>query len=167
MAYQQVYFNAKAPSHFEGLSTDTKPTTTSFPKLKNRDTLLETDTGDEYEYRGEWIFIKAGGGVINDREVGATSTRQSSTWTEAENVRRIVITAEGTAAESIFVCFDAPDDATATNWLATAGTASTPALRRRVRVGQPREFTFKNPLRRIDLLDAVGTVTGVNIEGGR
>lgn len=117
------------------------------------------------------ITAATGSGVPTDREMGALSSRTSCTWTEAEDVTRIIITAIGdngvAANESCVVCFDAPDDATAVNWLAGNVDADGATMRRVITVGQPREFIFANPLRRLDAIDLVGTVTNLFIEAGK
>ena len=117
------------------------------------------------------VTTSTGSGVPTDREMGAVNTRVSDTWTEDEDGTRIVITAigdDGVAAnESCVVCFDAPDDATAVTWLTGNATAGEPTMRRVITVGEPREYVFKNPLRRIDAIDLIGTITNVFIEAGK
>ncbi len=105
--------------------------------------------------------------VSSDREMGALASRVSDTWTQEEDVTRIIITAVGTVGESCVICLDAPDDSTAVEWL-TGNTASgEPTMRKLVEVGQPREFELAKPLRRIDAKDFVGTVTNLFIEAGK
>lgn len=117
------------------------------------------------------VTTSTGTGVPTDREMGALASRTSATWTEAEDVTRIIITAigdDGVAAnESCVICFDAPDDATAVSWLAGNVDPDGATMRKVICVGEPREFIFSNPLRRIDAIDLIGTVTNLFIEAGK
>lgn len=113
------------------------------------------------------VSTATGSGVAQDREMGALASKLYCTWTEAEDVTRIVITAEGAVGEACVVCFDAPDDATATLWLTANVDIDGVTKRKVILVGVPREFIFANPLRRLDAIDHVGTVTNLFIEAGK
>lgn len=113
------------------------------------------------------VTTATGSGVAQDREMGALASKLYCTWTVAEDVTRIIVTAEGTVGEACVICFDAPDDATATYWLAGNVDIDGVTKRKVILVGTPREFIFSHPLRRLDALDHVGTVTNLFIEAGK
>ncbi len=115
------------------------------------------------------VTTATGSGIPSDREIATPSTIKTATWAVAEDITRVVITAHGPTDDSCVVCFDAPDSATATTWLAgNIDDADGATMRRIVSVGTPREFIFANPLRRIDVIDLDADVcTRVFIEAGK
>ena len=151
----------------------------AYIRLQN-DRFVDDATGIVYEDRGSVLGMVAvgtdgaahvttstGSGVAQDREMGALASKTYCTWTVAEDVTRIIVTAEGTVGEACVICFDAPDDATATYWLAGNVDIDGVTKRKVILVGTPREFIFSHPLRRLDALNHVGTVTNLFIEAGK
>jgi len=175
MSIEVIAVNSNGQHLFKGLSSDTKGAGSltlaggEAISYEVGSLFYETDTGDKFEFRGVagWVSTDNGSSVPSDRELGALDSIKECSWTEAEDVTRIIVTALGVAGEFAWITWDYPDTPTAVNNLATAGTASTPALRRLVQVGVPREFTFENPLRSFAAIDAAGTCDGMTIEAGK
>ena len=113
------------------------------------------------------VTTATGSGVAQDREMGALASKLYCTWTVAEDVTRIIVTAEGTIGEACVICFDAPDSDTETLWLAGNVDIDGVTKRKVILVGTPREFIFDNPLRRLGAINHVGTVTNLFIEAGK
>lgn len=151
----------------------------AYRRLQN-DRFVDDATGIVYEDRpgigmvavgtasgAALVSTATGSGVAQDREMGALASRLYCTWTLAEDVTRIIVTAEGTVGEACVICFDAPDDATAAYWLAGNVDIDGVTKRKVILVGTPREFISAKPLRRLDAIDHVGTVTNLFIEAGK
>lgn len=91
------------------------------------------------------------------RELATLTTRQSATWdTATQPVYAIEVTVLGEAAgtanlnAAIGICFDAPNDTVADNWLTAGSHTATDAEHETVALGETRRFEFEYPLSRID-----------------
>ena len=93
------------------------------------------------------------------------TARESVTWTAVENITEVTVVAipsGGTDAAvtkltrdlGIWVTFDAPSDAVASNWLTEAVATATDTNRYYVPFGSPRTFRFTDNITRADAITA-------------
>lgn len=158
---------------FTGLSSDVKPTAAQGAIVTNK--FVETDTGDIYEYLGAsigWVSI-SNAGAMNIASVGVAGeaqdqgrilkvingTRVKATWVAGVTEIEITVINESAADAftSLVVCFDAPNDAVADGWLASASSATADAPIRVIPAGEARTLYFSGAgITRVDALDYLG-----------
>jgi len=192
MAYQVDHFKHERIAVYRGLSTDTKPTETTFTALRVGDELIETNTGDKYEYLGStvgWVNVVSNGanlvaevGIPNQKHDRRIETITATwpgddtfavTFTEIENVRRYRWRwnqASGTV-NYVKVVEDAINEAQAEAWL--ADVAESVATDIEYRKHQDADTWSEwielskdpndTPLRRLDFL-ASGTTPDADID---
>ena len=109
----------------------------------------------------------------NRNRSSVTSSREKVTWTVADNIREITITALTTDtvasndSEGLALAFNAGSDAIADAWLTETDSEADDVQYELVKVnGNERTFRFTSPLTRLDMKRIGGTDTTYRVHIG-
>jgi hypothetical protein len=127
-------------------------------------------------YGGSISVVDAGvaSSYSDNREIAALDSSASQKVSWSVGVTELVVTAFGEVAgtpelrAAFAVCFDAPSDLVASDWLAGGASETIATYRFVIPVGIPRVFRFSSGINRLDAIRVFGSETlSLFVEAGR